>query len=249
MIARALGYRRDVHDHRDTLVTPPTGTLPESCDELPRIILDQGQVGRCVAASMVGAVLASEILAGKVKPALGSIDWVYRAGREIERSFPDDAGMMPRTACQVVTKVGLPSADIWPQSANIDRANRQPPAVVVRDAYDAKKAISYQRCTDVLAVMHALANGMTVIFGLDVTEAYCSENPPPGTVIGLPAVSDIIAGGHCQRLIRYRHWDGHNLANVQFLCLNSWGGDWGDNGAVWMTSDLVASGSDMWAIK
>ena len=75
-MTRALGYKRDPHSSADLAfaISGYAAELPKSADlsDLVPNVLDQGQLGSCVANAGMQAIRMSQIREGAKNPPLGS---------------------------------------------------------------------------------------------------------------------------------------------------------------------------------
>lgn len=256
---RGLGWKKDPpkapNETPDRLARRRLGLAPPppsaSCRHLIVDILDQGQLGSCVANAGMQALRASQVRQGAVNPPLGSRLFGYYLARAYDHDTANDDGTFARNFFQAVTKFGFPPETAWPYSDDSgpgSRFRQMPPIEAFREAIDqsAKMAVpSYERIDTtgaerILDVKRAIAAGHLVCFGTTVSTAFCNGDLGTGPIkppIGLPA-----AGGHEMVFAEYDP-DGVGV-------VNSWSKDFGDGGWVRFSWDYVAweATDDLWIV-
>jgi hypothetical protein len=86
----------------------------------------------------------------------------------------------------------------------------------------------------------ALDAGIPIWVGFEVDQAF--EDATPSTVVGAPDPAYAL-GGHAVYLSAYRTAaDG----SYEFLLQNSWGSDWADDGAVWVSEAWILATWMLW---
>ncbi|HVZ89615.1 MAG TPA: hypothetical protein VHG72_21820 [Polyangia bacterium] len=208
-------------------------------------ILDQGPTPYCVSHGWTGAVRDCEQRNGNAAPQLGSRLWLMYFMHAIENDISGFDGAIVADGAEALERVGLPPETALPFSETNPNASMvKPSADVIRQAYDQKAPIDYgqimsvgtNRVDDVLRALSAAGKGgkpCPVVFGCNVTNAFASNNLPPGYLVGAPDPGDI-DGGHCMRIVR-AVCDPGVTGGVKFRVVNSWSDGWGDGGMFWMT--------------
>lgn len=250
---RGLGYIRDrikqpgedpdllFSDHEAALTTPPPSF---SLVEYILSVLDQGQLGSCVANAITQALRMRQAIQGVVGAELGSRLFLYWCARAAAHTTGQDAGTMPRTAFEQLNKFGLPPEEEWPYSDGPDLFKRQPSQAAIRAAYDLHAPTEYRSISStgnarIADMKRAIAAGFPVPFGVSVSNAFCQGNFDASKPI-LPPTSDI-AGGHCLLAVGY---DGDNF-DIQ----NSWGEDFGyEKGRIWFSPQYILQATDPWQV-
>jgi len=220
----------------------PTSNLYALCK-----VLDQGRLGSCTANAVVQAIRAAQVRAGKTDPTFASRLALYYWARVQDGSQDRDVGTNIATVVDMAAWIGVPAEECWPYA--IERFAKLPGPDVYRAAFDLRgdigvqyHPISSQGDAFIIDMERALTAGFPVVFGVDVSEEFCStypsgiiEPPKPGTV----------AGGHALTAI------GHDRDSRKVLVLNSWG-DWGDpelqTGCCWFSYDYLAQSADRWIV-
>ncbi len=186
--------------------------------------------------------------------------FAYYLARAVTKDTNHDTGTMIRYVFQILNTFGFPPESIWPYSDNAgtDGAfTRMPSSEAFRRAFDQRSyadksgspVVKYSRIlatghSRVLDVQRAISQGMLVVFGTDVTEAFCSDSGANDLKpIDPPGRSDTIAGGHAMV------WGGYDDSGVDTL--NSWSEEFGDKGWFRMSWDYVAwaSTNDLWIVE
>jgi len=137
---------------------------------------------------------------------------------------------------------------IWPY--DIERFAQRPGPAAYRDGYDMRgelgvqyHPISSSGDTFIEDMERALTAGYPVVFGVDVSEEFCSQQPS-GVIE--PPKPGTVAGGHALTAI------GHDHDARRALIINSWGEDWRDPelppGCCWFSYDYMIESSDRWIV-
>jgi C1A family cysteine protease len=243
--ARGLGYRKDARDPRDRLFAAhraSSGPVPDHASvDVPGVApKDQRSTSSCVGNAWAQAVRLAYLAAGKPCPELSALD-VYRLARNLDGTAGDD-GTYLRSGGAAVRKLGVSTEAAWPFDEA--RVNAQPPFSARHSAFDLSGARGYYRLAegDVGAVQRALAGGLPVVAGWQVSEVFRSSDGR--SLVDVQQAP--IAGGHALCVVGY-DTAAANISPSFTLC-NSWGAGWGFNGRFHATADFVTSASDVWAV-
>ncbi len=242
---RKYGARRDVHDVRDRMyhayrrIAP---VLPEQVDlrEWGGPIKDQGQEGSCTghAFSSVREWINRKYEKGS---AVLSPQCLYAEELIADGSFPNDNGSMPRTGCQVLTKLGCCEASLFPYVAGQITA---PTAEQAANALKYKTG-AYHRLATLDDVLTCLA-GTTpwpVPVAFTVYQSFESQAVADTGIMPIPQPGEAVLGGHEVLCL------GYDLPKRLALIQNSWGDAWGQKGYFWMPFEvLTAPDSDLWMV-
>jgi C1A family cysteine protease len=212
-------------------------------------VLDQGQLGACTAFAVVQAIRAACVRSGQVDPPFASMLALYYWARAQDGSQDRDVGTNIATVIDMAAWLGIPAEEIWPYV--IERFAQRPCPAAYRDGYDMRgdigvhyHPISSSGDAFIEDMERALTAGYPVVFGVDVSEEFCSQQP--SGLIGPPEPDDKIAGGHALVAI------GHDREQQMALILNSWGEDWHDPellpGCCWFSYDYMLESSDRWIV-
>ena len=252
MAERRFGWVPQRDDPRDFPIEKlhaklgPPVELPQVVDLRPKFPVpcyDQGDLGSCVANSVVGA---AEFLgykdAGTYRYLLSRLALYYDA-RVIEGDPEDDVGCEIRDAIKAGAKSGLCGEWAWPY--NINKFANKPPKFAYKNAathlFNEYYAIPDKtRERDTLA---ALVSGYPVMFGFTVYEPFMDVGPDG--IVPMPEPGDWAVGGHATLVV------GYDRIRQFYLVRNSWGSDWADHGHFWMPfayANDPNEASDFWVL-
>ena len=212
-------------------------------------VLDQGQLGSCTTQTVAQAIRAAQVQDGAVDPPFMARLALYWWARYQDGNQGGDTGTQIGTVFEMAAALGIPPESCWPYE--IGRFAVRPGPEVYREGYDERGKIginyhplNYSGSAFLDDLERALTAGYLVAFGVQVSEAFCSQQPN-GTVEP-PGPGDKIAGGHALTAI------GHDRARRRVLVLNSWGPGWRDPetypGCCWFSYDYLAQSSDRWIV-
>jgi C1A family cysteine protease len=239
------GYRRDSKDPRDLLFKPRRrAVLPSKVDLRTHCcpIMDQGQLGSCTAHGITAALRYLHLKAGKADFPMSRLQ-LYYDERKLEGTVSEDAGAEIRDGIKCAVHLGVAHESLW--SYKISKFRTQPAATVYKDALK-YQALVYRRVdVNADALKQALATGYPVVIGINVYDAFESDEVASTGMVPQPSASDAPIGGHCMLVVGYGQKTG------RFTVQNSWGADWGDNGFCYLPYKYLGSpafGSDYWVI-
>lgn len=246
---RRFGWLPDPPSPKDHDAAPKlrtAGPLPTSISLANQIlsILDQGNLGSCVAQATAQALRASLVHQGVVVPTLASRSMIYYLARAEDGTTQEDAGTNLRQAFDSLRIFGYCPEVNWPYIDSGDTFKRMPSAEALNLAYDQRGTTGFSRITSegnarVYDVKSALAAGHCVVFGTEVGLPFCDYMGDPATVLNPPAKSE---GGHALTIA------GYDAAG--FRVVNSWNEGWGARGWCTFSPAYIAwSGSmDFWIV-
>jgi C1A family cysteine protease len=256
--SHALGWVRDLPDHRDHLFNLEEPVLaahrlPASVDLTPHCppVYDQGQLGSCTGNGISAVLEYDEILQGEGTVTPSRLQ-LYYDERELEGTVDQDSGAQIRDGIKCAATNGVAPESLWPY--DISKFAEKPPASVYTEAAK-HKAVSYQRIVPGAGAPFrtALASGRPVVFGFAVPESFedGSWDPASDAPLPLPGPAEGFVGGHCVVAVGYR-----SSPTLQIRVRNSWSASWGDNGYCWFSGDWFSAGSlseglasDMWVVR
>jgi len=235
----------DARDHYYTAAPLTMATMPSSVDLRAKCpaVYDQGQLGSCTANGVAAAIEFDLMKQGKTvfTPSRLFIYWNERA---IEGTTDQDSGAMIRDGVKSVASLGAPPETDWPY--DVTQFTAEPPPEAYADALN-YRAISYARVVQEMRQMKGcLAEGAPFVFGFSVYDSFESDIVASTGVVPMPSASDTLLGGHCVVAV------GYDDSNQWFICRNSWGAGWGDQGYFYMPYLYLASATlaqDFWRIN
>jgi C1A family cysteine protease len=205
------------------IVPAPTSDLLPFTHEL-----NQKSLGACTAHGIAQAVYVAEAINAEktsIAPFILARLWLYYSERALEGTIGQDAGANIGDGFTMLASKGIPPESCYPY--DVAKFAQDPGPSVDRLAYDSRGQIglNYHPISTggealLTDVEKALTGGFAVVFGCQVSEAFCSTQPS-GTVMA-PGPTDQIAGGHCLCVI------GHDRAGRRLKVKNSWGDSWSD---------------------
>jgi hypothetical protein len=199
---------------------PPRADLRANCSPVE----DQGQIGSCVACTVVGALEYQERRAGRSTTDLSRM-FVYYNARRLSGTETRDAGTTIPRGMAALLAYGAPPEDLWPYDPA--RVGDLPGD----QAFDAAKRYvpaEYARVTGIEHVQGALFRQHPVIFSASLP-IRCYDEAARTGVIPPPHPSELDdvrteVGRHAMLLV------GYDLNQGIFHVRNSWGRSWGDAG-------------------
>lgn len=228
----------DPYDARDVPFSA-LGYSPTGGDiELSYKRVVRNQVGgSCVGNALVQAVQLQADLAGIPCPDL-SAQYVYRMARWLSQPEygldrePADIGTWPRAAFTALSRWGACPETSWP--ADDRTLNAEPNALAKLDAANWRAQLddaSYHRVNTMRDIDVALDNGMPVVAGWWVGDEIFKPTEP----IGEPRNR---AGRHAMVIV--------GRIGSDYVLLNSWGAQWGNNGRWLFKREFVSQFGDAW---
>ena len=245
---RGLGYVPDrvraAHETQDKQASSlvlPEATSAASVRKWVMSVLDQLQIGSCVTNAGAQAVRVVHRRKGIPLPMLLSRLYAYYAGRVLEGTVSEDAGMQIRDFFRLLNKFGFVPESLYPY--DLSKWQEEPNDEIKRAGLDQRAPAVYHRITELgdaqLTMMRrALSAGHPVVFGVDVDEAFCMNAFDPKANLERPASGS----GHCMMV------EGYDSKG--WIILNSWGAtDFGDMGRCRFSDEYMASATDNWIIS
>jgi len=200
---------RDVPDRVD---------LRDKCTKVE----NQGRIGSCTANAAVGAMEYHYNCAQGWAPELSRL-FVYFNARRLRGAIMEDTGATIPEAMAALLAYGSCPEEVWPYDPQLFAM--EPPQQVYMEA---KKhvALQYARVDKVNGSIHALAEGLPVVFGTWLPQRLYEQAAqtgvmPPSTEAERRAQP---SGGHAMLMV------GYDKAERMFIVRNSWGEGWGDRG-------------------
>jgi C1A family cysteine protease len=206
-------------------------------------VLDQGDLGSCVANAGFQAVLVSHGRQGVANPELGSRLMGWYLAKATHGEADKDTGTFLRAFFDMLNKFGFCPESKWPY--DVARFAEMPPAAAFRAAFDQHSPTVYQRINSAGPargddIKRAIAAGYAVAFGTLVANDIFDLNSysPVPAPIGKP-----IAGGHALCVVGYE--------GDAFEIINSWGKDFCNEVYCWFSLQYMEweETTDLWIVQ
>ena len=213
-------------------ITSTKNNIPNfSLNQKNIIILDQGTLGSCVsnAFSQTINIMTNNTLAI-------SRLYHYYCGRGIDAdSSIIDTGLDIRSAATIISKFGAVKENTWPYI--ISKFSVLPPLNVFQSAKLFQKYVYTFINQDLNSLKTCLVqNNTPIIFGILVYSSFMTQAVSNTGNVPMPNTKkEILQGGHCILMI------GYNDSTKTFLCVNSWGTNWGLKGLFNLPYDYVTN--------
>lgn len=247
-----LGWLPDTPDQRD-LTYKPRVMAPK---EVPPVIdlrenfppiYDQGKLGSCTAQALAATFDFNRMLQGASFMSPSRL-FIYWNERELIGTIDSDSGAMIRDGIKVLVRLGTPRETTWPYI--IEKFTHKPPPVAYEEA-EKSQALTYQRImrprVDSLNdMLMCLNDGYPFVTGFVVYESFESDTVIKTGVVPMPDMNERALGGHAVVVV------GYDIDKEWFICRNSWGQSWGDNGHFYMPFAYLENpdlASDLWTIR
>ncbi|GAC1456903.1 MAG: C1 family peptidase [Chamaesiphon sp.] len=247
-IIKSYGWKKDKPDPRDFKYSAPVEivkSLPSAVD-LRGLLpppYDQGQLGSCTANATAAAF---EFCQRKEKlfEFIPSRLFIYWNTRDLEGDTQEDAGGELRDAAKAIGTYGVCPEKVWPYEIARFAAK---PSIACYTIGRFNKAIAYHSVPQTLEQMRGcLAEGYPFTAGIMVYEGFESSSTALTGVVELPHPGEQQIGGHAILVVGYQ--DNSRI----FICRNSWGTDWGQQGYFTIPYDYLTNpdlASDFWTIR
>lgn len=239
------GCKASIASPKDKWFKKRAVRLPQSADLTMYAppIMNQGNLGSCVANGVTAAMRSLMIKKGAPAPMLSRLQ-LYYDGRVVEDCVGEDTGLEIRDAMRCSMKIGVAREELWPY--DVTRFMDQPPQEVYQDA-EKWQVLKFERVeVSNSDVKHALARGFPVIIGITLFDSFESDEVEKTGMVPMPVLStEKIVGGHCMVVYNY------GVTRGRYKTLNWWDSDWGDRGWGYLPEEMVGSpdyGSDYWIV-
>ena len=253
-----FGWKRDKVDERDYLykaIRPSEVRVPDKVDlrNLCSPIENQGYIGSCTASAIAGNL---EFLENKERsrkcclcqifiPKATDISrlFVYYNERKLIGTVNEDSGAYLRDGMKTLNQDGWCTEKLWPY--NSDKWSTEPTKQCYDDARQ-RTISTYNKLETEQDRIDCLATGYPFVFGIDIFKSFTSDPKSYREgIIPMPNPStEQFLGGHAVCAV------GYNKEESRFLCRNSWGEAWGDEGYFTIPFEyLKLYGADFWTIR
>lgn len=208
--------RRDyIYSAAKKLVVPDSISFLNKCPM--RFLQDRND---CVVNGSIGIMQFNDMADdGKFTPL--SRRMLYQACLEADGNPHDDIGTWGRTALSCLVKQGVCAEELWPYTKQFDEKPTD-------DCYaDAKKrrAYLYWRIKSLYDAQACLTSGKLFMMGIPVFNSFVSKKVAETGIVPMPGRYENIIGYHQVYTCGYYNKD------QRVECVNSWGRDWGNDGA------------------
>jgi C1A family cysteine protease len=205
---------------------------------------DQGNLGSCTGNAIAGAIDLLDRKTHNLQTRVSRL-FIYYYERLIENDVNYDAGAYIHDGITVGRTYGAPQETLWPY--NISAYRTRPSNTAIADAAR-RKITQYQSIANFTVMKNALASGYPVIVGFNVYSSFeGSVNNNTGMMPYPNTRTESLLGGHAVCVVGYND----TLNGGRFICRNSWGTSWGNNGYFYMPYQVIQNtsmSSDFWAI-
>lgn len=244
-------YKRQQQDERDLLYH---FEVPHFHSELPKHVdlrdtglmppvLDQGRLGSCTANATSNALRYCLKKEKEVEFEPSRL-YMYYYTRLMEGNPTEDTGCTIRDAMKEVHTYGVCKEVTWPY--NISKFAMRPSNKATREAklHTGVKYLAVRQ--NLNSIKQVLANGLPIVFGVDVYESFQSEEAFRTGNIPMPdTYREELLGGHAILMM------GYDDEKRLFYFENSWGKAVGLDGYFTIPYDYVLDStlaSDFWVI-
>ena len=254
---RKYGWKKDKVDNRDYLykiLKPLAIEVPDKIDLRPFCsdVENQESLGSCTANAITGNLEFLDKL-----PDNNYIDvsrlFIYYNTRALEGTVDTDSGSAIRDGIKTLASLGYCSESLW--NYDISKFAQRPSEECYIEAQN-HKIVSYYSMTTLNEMLTCLADGYPFVFGISIYESFESKKTTREGIVKMPDSGFIgfikhlfgrgekYLGGHAIMAV------GYDRKKKQFLCRNSWGKDWGQQGYfVIPFKYLETLANDFWTIR
>ena len=230
------GHKPDTVDDRDFIYEVGGRPLPEGVDLRSKMVpcWDQGQLGSCTGFGITAVVCYLHGFEG-------SQLWLYYNERLMEGTVDQDSGAQIRDGIKIIASKGLASLESWPYDTTKFEVAPSPEA----DATAKLNLVTkYQRLVSPEAYYECLASGFPFVIGISVFESFEGQEVARTGIVPMPSETENCLGGHCISVFGYTEAG-------DFICRNSWGTTWGQEGYFILPKTYLESNglsSDAWMV-
>jgi len=216
------GGKLSPEDSRDYVAGSIDIDLDEEVDLRTFVVekKSQGKAGSCVAHALCSSIELQLIIQDPGRYIQLSERYSYYYGRIESGLWPEDKGMFVRDALKSAKKDGVSIEILCEYSDSSHMINKEPNSVAKSIAHIYGASIrQYYRVFSSKGIKEQLNIGLPVLINIPIFKYWF--NNQDGN-IRIPTSTDKSAGYHCILVVGYD--------DTGFICLNSWGRYWGDNG-------------------
>ncbi len=207
-------------------------------------VYDQGQLGSCTATAYCSIIQYLLPKAMNNSFFNGSPLFLYYNERRLEGTVNQDAGAYLHTGVRALKQFGICPEIDWPY--NILKYSFLPSQTAYINARQRKVLRAFGVPQNISSMKRAIFKGHPFVIGIVVFSSFESEQVEKTGVVPMPGPNEQTLGGHAMLCV------GYDDTKRRFLCKNSWGTGWGDNGYCTIPYDYFLKSnnyaSDFWMI-
>lgn len=265
---KGLGWKPDLPDIRDHIYSAPPQILKEGLpsfvdlrqdhkdsdgpcgpdqdieSNIPGYIFNQLQTNSCVGNSTSMDFESTLMIQDAKQVFTPSRLFIYYNARKAIGQEGIDDGCVIRDAFKSINRDGVIPETDWPFDPN--KVTVEPPSELYEKA-KSHQVIEYKRIPRSLDQMKAcLASGFPFVFGFAVYDSFYDPQTSELGKAHLPKPGDKLLGGHAVLAV------GYDDSEQVFICINSWGKNWGNNGSFTMPYEYLLNenlSDDFWTIR
>jgi C1A family cysteine protease len=242
-LRKGFGWLPDIPDARDHTFRPKFVKPISKIDlrEFCPPVEDQGNLGSCTANALVSALEFLEIKHNEPLVDYSRL-FVYYNERVYINTVNEDSGAIIRDGIKSLNRKGVCPEAMW--NYDISKFTDKP----TKECYNEgrkHKTVSYQRINTFAQMKACLQEGHPFVFGFAVYDSFWEAND--SGIVPMPNLAtEEVIGGHAVLCV------GFDNATKRFLCQNSWGTDWGQDGYFTMPYEYMSNknlADDFWVIR
>lgn len=237
-------------DSRDYQYASSVESLPRKVDLRPYVyeIEDQSTVGSCTANATCSAL---ELMGKRAEKSCDlSRLFMYYETRLMENRIGQDGAAL-RDALKSANKAGVPLESIWPY--DISKVDAKPSQESYDDAskhlltrYESVPIDGDSVFKSIQNIKSALTEGLPVIVAMPLSSSIYQISGPLSQHNYLPVSEKYpFIGNHAFYIVGY----DDDLNGGVWICANSWGSTWGDNGYFALGQTLSNGLMEAWVVR
>lgn len=226
------------------MLEAPSANLPDRIDlrKFCPPVEDQMTTNSCVANAVVGALEFHQLKAGMALTDISRL-FVYYNARSLSESESEDKGSFIHHGMAAILAYGGCEARMWPFEQAMVTSK---PTAACYDNASQYEAVQYARTPRGEPALHALAQGLPVVFGIYAPHEYYQVAAQTGAMPRPDQVRpQTPPSGHAMLIV------GYDMSDKTYLVRNSWGSGWADQGYCripFETMEAWGRPEDFWTI-